>query len=63
MSNPLDRYFRCPDCGRFYAGGFLLCEDCSRREAFLDDSGDDDLKDGGIGVPGYGFARGRDPMP
>ena len=30
---------------------------------FYDDSGDDDLKDGGLGVPGYGFAAHHERMP
>ena len=33
------------------------------RVEWHDDSGDDDMKDGGIGVPGYGFARDDDPLP
>ncbi len=28
-----------------------------------DDSGDDEMHDGGIGIPGYGFAREHEELP
>lgn len=31
--------------------------------AFFEDSGGDEMKDGGIGVPGYGRAHEHEPLP